>query len=102
MSTLYADDCLLIILFCNIFRALSTVESYFQRIIMHIRNPNALIKSLSSTNTREIFHRARNLSSSDIAASAVTFAEILGFFTAGEIIGKFQIIGYKGEVSHHH
>lgn len=42
-----------------------------------------------------------NLTMRDLAVRAVVFAEVLGFFTLGEIIGRRSLVGYKvGSVSH--
>ena len=28
-------------------------------------------------------------------------AEVLGFFTVGEMIGRFKLVGYRGDMEHH-
>ncbi|RKF56129.1 putative atp synthase subunit g [Golovinomyces cichoracearum] len=76
--------------------------SYFQRIFDKIRNPETLLNSISAKNPQEVLRQARNLSNTELAAGAVLFAELLGFFTVGEIIGRFKLIGYRGETAHHH
>ncbi|KAI6251317.1 ATP synthase subunit g, mitochondrial [Erysiphe necator] len=81
---------------------ISAFQSYFQRTLEKLRNPSSILTSASLKNPQEILQRARNLSSSELAAGMVLFAELLGFFTVGEIIGRFKLIGYKGEISHHH
>ena len=43
-----------------------------------------------------ILNRIRNLSTKDMATVGVIGAELLGFFTVGEMIGKFKVIGYRG------
>ena len=40
----------------------------------------------------------RNLSIKDFVTVGVLGAEILGFFTVGEMIGKFKVVGYRGGV----
>jgi len=35
-------------------------------------------------------------------AGGVLVAECLGFFTVGEMIGRFKLIGYHGEVAAAH
>jgi hypothetical protein len=32
----------------------------------------------------------------------VAGAEVLGFFTVGEMLGRFKIVGYKGDAGHEH
>ena len=39
----------------------------------------------------------RNASTKNLVTAGVVGAEILGFFTVGEMIGKFKIIGYRGD-----
>jgi len=34
--------------------------------------------------------------------AGVVGAEVLGFFTVGEMIGKMKLVGYHGEVHHEH
>lgn len=36
-----------------------------------------------------------------LASAAVIGAEVLGFFTVGEMIGRFKVVGYRGDVGHH-
>jgi F-type H+-transporting ATPase subunit g len=45
----------------------------------------------------------RNVNRTQALAGGVLFAECLGFFTVGEMIGRFKLIGYHGEVpaAHH-
>ncbi len=45
----------------------------------------------------------RNLSRAQLAAGGVLLAECLGFFTVGEMIGRFKLVGYRGEThaAHH-
>lgn len=44
--------------------------------------------------------RARGLDTKGWALVGVTTAEVVGFFTVGEIIGRRQIVGYQGEPAH--
>jgi F-type H+-transporting ATPase subunit g len=36
------------------------------------------------------------------AAGGVIVAELLGFFTVGEMIGKMKLVGYRGDTGAHH
>ncbi|KAJ5872953.1 ATPase F0 complex subunit G mitochondrial [Penicillium soppii] len=75
---------------------LATVQSYFQPFI---NNPAAL-KNLPSPSA--ILARVRNASPKQLALAGVTAAEVIGFFTVGEMIGRMNIIGYRGEPAHAH
>jgi hypothetical protein len=37
-----------------------------------------------------------------LVSGGVILAEVLGFFTVGEIIGRFKLVGYRGEKEEHH
>lgn len=81
---------------------ISTFQSYFQHFLEKLRNPGSILTSNWLKNPQDILQRARSLSSGELAYGVVLFAELLGFFTVGEIIGRFKLIGYQGEVTHHH
>ena len=36
-----------------------------------------------------------------LASAGVIGAEVLGFFTVGEMIGRFKLVGYKVDKEHH-
>ncbi|CAI7676601.1 Mitochondrial F1F0-ATP synthase g subunit [Penicillium manginii] len=77
----------------------ATFQSYFQPLINAAKNP-AAIKSLPSP--QNFLARVRNASPKEMALAGVTAAEVIGFFTVGEIIGRFNLVGYRGEPEHHH
>ena len=35
-------------------------------------------------------------------SAGVVFAEVLGFFTVGEMVGRMKFVGYRGEVGGGH
>ena len=39
----------------------------------------------------------RGISRAQLVAGGVLLAECLGFFTVGEILGRFKLIGYHGD-----
>lgn len=49
-----------------------------------------------------MLNSVRNANSKQIAAAGIVVAELLGFFTVGEIIGRMKIVGYHGGASHEH
>ena len=63
-----------------------------------MRNPSSLMSGASSrTITPEsILSRIRNLDRAQLVSGGVLFAEVLGFFTIGEMIGRMKIVGYRG------
>jgi F-type H+-transporting ATPase subunit g len=37
-----------------------------------------------------------------LVAGGVVLAEVLGFFTVGEMIGRMKLVGYRGDTGSHH
>ncbi|KAI1082011.1 mitochondrial ATP synthase g subunit-domain-containing protein [Whalleya microplaca] len=87
----------------------ATVQSYYQSALKQLQNPSALLQTISKATEQvtsqpaSLIQRARNISNAQLAAGGVVAAECLGFFTVGEMIGRFKIIGYHGEggAAHH-
>ncbi|KAK2004758.1 hypothetical protein LX36DRAFT_649574 [Colletotrichum falcatum] len=89
----------------------STFQSYFQRALGTLKNPNTLLNSVSSTASSAASSAAAakpadilsRINTASVAFGAVVAAECLGFFTVGEMIGRFKIVGYHGEThaAHH-
>ena len=44
----------------------------------------------------------RNMDRAQWATAGVVAAEVLGFFTVGEMIGRLKLVGYRGDVHHEH
>ncbi|KAI1871931.1 uncharacterized protein JN550_004134 [Neoarthrinium moseri] len=89
--------------------SLQTFQSYWQNAWKQVRNPSALLQTASQTASKatqqpaSIIEKARNVSRAQLVAGGVVAAECLGFFTIGEMIGRFKVIGYHGEnaAAHH-
>ncbi|AEO53365.1 hypothetical protein MYCTH_2313342 [Thermothelomyces thermophilus ATCC 42464] len=80
--------------------SISTFQTYFQNLWKQLQHPGAFFSNLAhSLNPQQL----RNLSRTQVAAGGVLLAECLGFFTVGEMIGRFKLIGYHGEThaAHH-
>lgn len=83
----------------------ATFQSYFSRALGAIKNPGALLQSTASTTANapaSAAQTARNISTAQVAGAAVLLAEVLGFFTVGEMIGRFKLVGYHGDTGAHH
>lgn len=92
---------------------MSTFQTYFQNALQTVKNPGALLTSASQTASSAastaaqqpsaVVQRLRNLNKATLVATGVVAAECLGFFTVGEMIGRFKIVGYHGETgaAHH-
>ncbi|OJJ45734.1 hypothetical protein ASPZODRAFT_133599 [Penicilliopsis zonata CBS 506.65] len=80
--------------------SLTTFQSYFQPLINAVRNP-ATIKSANFPSPQNLISRVRNADKKELAFYGVTAAEVIGFFTVGEMIGRMNIVGYRGHPEHH-
>lgn len=79
-------------------------EQYYQKTLELVRNRQLLQQQVSKLvdNSAELTSRIRNLNAAQIAGGAVVGAEILGFFTVGEIIGRMKLVGYRGPAESEH
>lgn len=70
-----------------------------------IRNPASLLSEGVNAGTQYtpegILGRIRNVNRQELAFMGVVGAEVLGFFTVGEMIGRMKVVGYTGDVEHH-
>ncbi|KFY07264.1 hypothetical protein V492_07302 [Pseudogymnoascus sp. VKM F-4246] len=74
---------------------LATFQSAFQQVVKNSRNPSAFLPNASANSIR-------NISCAQVASGAVIVAEVLGFFTVGEMIGRMKLIGYRGDTGASH
>ncbi|KAI1479193.1 hypothetical protein K445DRAFT_191634 [Daldinia sp. EC12] len=85
--------------------SLTTVQSYWQNLLKSAKNPNGLLQTASkiADQPATIVQQARNISRAQLITTGVVLAECIGFFTVGEMIGRFKIIGYHGgsHAEHH-
>ncbi|PHH90736.1 hypothetical protein CDD83_2776 [Cordyceps sp. RAO-2017] len=76
--------------------SIATFQTFYQNLWRSVKS-GAILQS-----PQNLVHQVRNLSTVQLAAGGVVFAECLGFFTVGEIIGRLKLVGYRGEPAHHH
>ncbi|KAK6007239.1 hypothetical protein QM012_006247 [Aureobasidium pullulans] len=72
-----------------------TFQTYGQNLMNAVRNPSANTPS-------NPFQAVRNIGSSQLITAGVVTAEILGFFTVGEMIGRMKLIGYRSSSHDEH
>ncbi|KIW90050.1 uncharacterized protein Z519_09481 [Cladophialophora bantiana CBS 173.52] len=81
-------------------------QSYFQPLINVFRNPASISSSASSAfkavNPDAVLGTIRNANRSQLTTVGIIFAQVVGFFTVGEMIGRMKIVGYHGEPHHEH
>ncbi|KAI9759295.1 MAG: hypothetical protein M4579_002424 [Chaenotheca gracillima] len=86
--------------------SLQAFQSYFQPLIHAARNPSGAFSTLApstqSLAPSNILNSARNVDRQQLVTLGVISAELLGFFTVGEMVGRMKIVGYRGEKEEHH
>ncbi len=81
-------------------RPLTVFQTYFQSAWARLQNPKTLLSAASSSGS--VLQQARNVSRTQLVAGGVLLAECLGFFTVGEMLGRFKLVGYHGETAAAH
>ncbi|GIZ42472.1 hypothetical protein CKM354_000574200 [Cercospora kikuchii] len=89
-----------------------TVQNVIAPIRNAVSNPTAVgsrtAKAAEKTADQAInspqsfLERLRNLDSATLTQVGIVTAETIGFFSIGEIIGRFKIIGYRSNAAHEH
>ncbi|KAF2638231.1 hypothetical protein P280DRAFT_471354 [Massarina eburnea CBS 473.64] len=81
--------------------SVATVQSYLQPVINAARNPLSLfnkaadVANSSAAQPANVLNRVRSISSAQWLSASVVAAEVVGFFTVGEIIGRRKLVGYR-------
>ncbi|KAF2090934.1 hypothetical protein K490DRAFT_62266 [Saccharata proteae CBS 121410] len=80
--------------------------NYMQPLINAVKNPSAAFSQTSvSTSTFQptnVLSNVRNMSQAQVLSAGVVAAEVIGFFSVGEIIGRMKITGYRSSAPAHH
>lgn len=77
---------------------MATFQTYGQNLLNAAKNPSAA----GPSNPFQALSKIRNMDSQQLATVGVVAAEIIGFFTIGEMLGRFKVIGYRSSASAHH
>ncbi|KAH7112469.1 mitochondrial F1F0-ATP synthase-like protein g subunit [Dendryphion nanum] len=72
-------------------------QKFFQPLLSGLRNPSTLLQQPAN-----LINQARSASQGQWVSAGVVAAEVLGFFTVGEMIGRFKIVGYRSKAQAHH
>ena len=87
------------------FSDLASFQRYSQPLLETIRTPNNILnKTIEAGNSfspEAVLSRIRNLNRQQMVTLGVVGAEILGFFTVGEMLGRMKLVGYRGDEEHH-
>ena len=88
-----------------VIRDLAAFQKYTQPFINAIRNPAGLLNRTTDTagtmSPEGILSRMRNVNMQQLMSAGVVGAEVIGFFTVGEMIGRMKLVGYRGDTQHH-
>ena len=95
-------------------RTMQTVQTYMTPLQNALRNPSGVMQSASKAgaaaektaestakeamnNPESFLERLRTFDTATLTTVAVVTAEVIGFFSVGEMLGRFKIIGYRGD-----
>lgn len=91
---------------------MQTVQEVINPLTKAVRNPAGLGSQYSKAaektaetainNPQSFLTRLRNLDHATLTTVGVTTAEVIGFFSIGEMIGRFKIVGYRSSGAHAH
>jgi len=97
---------------------MQTIQSYLTPVQNALRNPSSVLNrtvnqagtaaertaDAAISNPESFLTRLRNMDTAALTTAGVIGAEVIGFFSVGEMIGRFNIIGYRSSGAHaeHH
>ena len=77
------------------------MQNYMQPAMNMLRNPSSLMNRVASEansmQPQNVLSQVRGMSSAQWASIGVVVAEVIGFFSVGEIIGRFKLVGYRAK-----
>ncbi|KAF9728954.1 hypothetical protein PMIN04_011776 [Paraphaeosphaeria minitans] len=85
---------------------MATIQQYLQPVTNALKNPSSLLnvsKAAESSSAQPVsmLNRVRSTSQQQWLAAGIIAAEVVGFFSVGEIIGRFKLVGYRSNEAHH-
>ncbi|KAF2128082.1 mitochondrial F1F0-ATP synthase-like protein g subunit [Dothidotthia symphoricarpi CBS 119687] len=85
--------------------SIQTMQNYMQPALNSLKNPSALLNRAASSGNAQpanMLSQVRNMSSAQWTSVGIVAAEVIGFFSIGEAIGRFKLVGYRvAEPAHH-
>lgn len=88
--------------------SVQTMQNYMQPVLNALKNPSSLMNraaseaSSAAQQPANYLAQVRNLSREQWLSAGVVAAEVIGFFSVGEIIGRFKLVGYRAKEDAHH
>ena len=90
---------------------MQAVQAHLQPVANALRNPSTLgaqtaraagaTADAAITQQHAFLARLRALDTATWSTVGIVAAETIGFFSIGEIIGRFKIVGYRSSGEHH-
>lgn len=78
------------------------LQSYYQRLLQTFRDPSSLVSANPGLlNPQQALDSMRSISRQQLTTAGIVTAEVIGFFTIGEMLGKLKVVGYRGKVEQH-
>lgn len=80
---------------------MATISQYLQPATNALKNPTSLLNAgvrtaeSASAQPVNVLNRVRGFSQQQWLAAGIIAAEVVGFFSVGEIIGRFKLVGYR-------
>lgn len=82
---------------------MQTIQSYGQHLTKAFSNPSAFMNNIPAANSPQSFlARVRDMDSATLKQVGIVGAEVIGFFSVGEMLGRFKIVGYRSDAAHAH
>ncbi|RMZ67346.1 atp-dependent rna helicase rok1 [Pyrenophora seminiperda CCB06] len=81
--------------------SIQTMQNYIQPALNAMRNPSTLFNRVASEansaaqSPTNVLAQVRNMPREQWYSMGVVVAEVIGFFSVGEIIGRFKLVGYR-------
>ncbi|KAE9994489.1 hypothetical protein EG327_009167 [Venturia inaequalis] len=74
----------------------------FTKYLSVLRQPQTLLHGATSSNPAQLLARVRNASNKEYATVGIIAAEVIGFFSVGEMLGRLKIVGYRANTHSEH
>jgi F-type H+-transporting ATPase subunit g len=77
---------------------LQQFQTELQPLIKLLQNPKQLANTVSSSpllQPSNLLSTVKNADTATVTKYAVVAAEVIGFFSVGEIIGRMKLVGYR-------
>lgn len=82
---------------------MQTIQTYLQPLSKAFQNPSAFLnRAPAPSNPQSFLARVRDMDSATLKQVGIVTAEVIGFFSVGEMLGRFKIVGYRSDAAHAH